>query len=97
MAKPYDRFTFIGSLRSLVLAVNISEVYKTGLITCLIDRAYKISSTYQMFCSELEQLRKYFSKNKYPVEVMENSMRCKLNRIFSPSPTVSTVAKQDVK
>ena len=38
----------------------ISEVHKPGLITCLIHRAYKISSTYQAFCSELEYLRKYF-------------------------------------
>ena len=73
----------------------ISEVYKTGLITCLIDRAYKISSTYQTFCSELERLRKYFSQNNYPIEVIENSIRHKLNRIFSPAPAVSTVAKQE--
>ena len=73
----------------------ISEAYKTGLITCLIDRAYKISSTYQTFCSELERLRKSFSQNKYPIEVIENSIRHKLNRIFSPAPAVSTVAKQE--
>ena len=48
----------------------ISEVYKTGLIICLTDRAYKISSTCQAFCAELEYFRMCFSQNKYPVKVI---------------------------
>ena len=43
------------------------SVHKTGSITCLIDCAYKISSTYQAFCSELVYFRMYFSQTKYPV------------------------------
>ena len=60
----------------------IHEVYKTGSTTCLIDRAYKISSTCQAFRSELEYLRMYFSQNKYPVEVIENCVRYMLIQIF---------------
>ena len=53
------------------------------LITCSIDRAYKISSTYQTFCSELEQLRKYFLKT---------NIRLKSSKIpFATSWTVSSL------
>ena len=70
------------------------SVHKTGSITCLIDCAYKIYSTYEAFCSEMEYIRKYSFKKKYHAHVIENSMRQKLNQIFSPSATVSTVATQ---
>ena len=89
----YRKPTFTGLGCKFDSAIN--ETYKTGLITCLIDRAYKISSSYQSFCSELENLRQYFFQNKYPLEIIEKSIRHKLNHLFAPPPTVSTVAKQE--
>ena len=33
---------------------SISEIYKTGLIKCLVNRAYRINSSYTNFLSEIE-------------------------------------------
>ena len=48
-----------------------SEVYKTGLITCLNDRAYKISPIFQTFCSELEYSKKYSSQTNIPLKLLK--------------------------
>ena len=40
--------------------------FKINLISCLIHRAYKISSSYRLFHLDLSYLHKYFSGNLYP-------------------------------
>ena len=60
----YRKPTFIG----LGLRFNsfAPKSYKYNLISCLIHRAYKISSNFQLFQLEIVKLRKFFSANFYP-------------------------------
>ena len=48
---------------------------KWNLISCLIHRAYKISSSYRLFHLDLSYLRKYFLGNLYPHYLFNLSIR----------------------
>ena len=44
----------------------ISFKYKINLMICLLDRAYKISTTYISFTNEIEKLKTFFGQNNFP-------------------------------
>ena len=60
----------------------ISNSYKYNLILCLLDRAYKICSTYLNFTDEIENIRKYFGQNGYPFNMVEKCIKTKLDSLF---------------
>ena len=64
------------------------------MVHCLVDRAYKICSNYKAFSLELDFLKRYLSRNNFPLAFIESCFRIKLNSIFCPSPTVLTVQKK---
>ena len=68
--------------------------YKINLIGCLVDRAYKINSTYLNFTQELGYLKSYFCKNFFPLNLVENTIRKKLDKIYSDPPVISTVEEE---
>ena len=70
--------------------------YKINLISCLIHRAYKISSNYFLFTEEIDKLWKYFSGNKYPQQIFQQVLTKYLNDKFQPKPNIITVPKFDV-
>ena len=70
------------------------SIYKFNLINCLIDRAYKINSTYKNLCTEFQYLRKFFSQNGYKLDMINECISKKLNSIYEPTPPVTTVPKQ---
>ena len=64
--------------------------YKYNLISCLIHRAYKISSNFQLFALEIAKLRKFFSANFYPQYYFDKFLNNYLDRIYNPkNPTLS--------
>ena len=90
----YRKPTFTGL--GLKYNSSITQIYKINLIKCLIDRAYKICSSYNSLSNELENIKKYFCQNGYPLNLVENSIRCKLNSIFTPFPESLTVPKAPI-
>ena len=75
---------------------SIDHKFKTNLVNCLIDRAYKLSSTYYNFINEVEKLKKYFCQNNFPLFLIENLTRNKINSLLVPKPLVSTVDKNPI-
>ena len=90
----YRKPTFTGLGTNYSSAVNTS--YKLNLISCLVDRAYKINSSYHTFCEELDRLRSYFCMNGYSYFSIENFIRNKLNSIFEPTIVKPDVPKQKI-
>ena len=62
----------------------MSNSYKYNQILCLLDRAYKLSSTYLNLTNEFENIRKYFGQNGYPFDMVEKFIKTKLNSLFIP-------------
>ena len=61
----------------------IPEKYKFNLISCLVDRAYKINSSMTNFCKEIYRLKQYFFMNGFPIKIIEESIKRKLEKIKS--------------
>ena len=40
--------------------------YKYNLVNCLLDRAYKICSSYESICSEVDNIKVMLGRNGYP-------------------------------
>ena len=59
-----------------------------------VDRAYKMCSNYKAFSLELDFLKRYLSRNNFPLAFIESSFRIKLNSIFCLSRTILTVQKK---
>ncbi|NJL51449.1 MAG: hypothetical protein HC930_03135 [Hydrococcus sp. SU_1_0] len=68
--------------------------YKCNLISCLVDRAYKICSTYKSFAAELEYLRSFFYKNFFPLSFIEKMFRLKIAETRFKKPLIFTVPKK---
>jgi hypothetical protein len=69
-----------------------STTYKVGLINCLLDRAWKICSDYELFHVEILNIKAVLKKNNYPCRVVDEVVRKFLNKKFGPmSKTIKTL------
>ena len=50
----------------------VSNRYKFNLTQFLVDRAYKICSSYKVFSLELGFLKRYLSRNNFPLDFVLN-------------------------
>ena len=57
--------------------------YKIGLVRCLINRAFKISSSYIVFHNELEKVKILLQRNMYPKGVINNQIKTILDKQFT--------------
>ena len=55
---------------------------KLGLIRTLIDRAYKINSTWLGFHHETTKIRDFLLKNYYPAHIIDKAINSTINRFF---------------
>jgi len=62
--------------------LNAPFKYKVGLINCLLSRAFKISSSWKLFSTELDKLREMFCKNGYPSNVFDSCIRKYIIKVF---------------
>ena len=69
--------------------------YKIGLIRCLIQRAFKISSSYIIFHNELENIKMLLQTNMYPKSVIDNQIKTFLDEQFTVD-SVTTSEKQKI-
>ena len=74
----------------------VTSKYKFNLIQCLLDRAYKINSTYKNLCKEFDYLRGYFAQNGFNQFTVEKFISKKLNSTFTPLPDLISVPKQTI-
>ena len=58
--------------------------YKTGVIKTLLNRAYKISSTYESLHLEIDRLKQLFTNNNFPMKIIDKEISNFLSKRFSP-------------
>jgi predicted GIY-YIG superfamily endonuclease len=73
----YRKDTFSGVLTNYLSFTSMK--YKIGLIRCLIDRVFKINSTWLGFHKDLKHLFWILKRNCYPEHVLQKVTRCYLD------------------
>ena len=59
-----------------------SYSYKLGLIRTLIDRGYKINSTWLGFHQETPKIKDFLLKNSYPAHIIDKAINSTINKFF---------------
>ena len=72
------------------------EVYKKGLISTLLYRAFMINSSMITLHSEVEKLKVIFRKNGYPSSFIDRCIFRFFNKIYEKKTPVHTVPKKEV-
>ena len=54
---------------------HVDNRYKHGLLTTMLDRAYRLSSSWSYFTEECERLKSVFSKLKYPKHLVDSTVK----------------------
>ena len=83
----YRKKTFSGLLTNYFSFCSF--VYKIGLIRTLVDRAYKINSTWVGLHKDLNKLTSILRKNLYPTKNVEMIIRNYLTNAKTKNPTSS--------
>ena len=74
----------------------IPNSYERNLITCLVTRAFRICSHSTTFDIELEFLRDFFLKNGFPINFINKTFRCTLEKIYKPFEQLTTVPRKQI-
>ena len=72
------------------------DIYKRGLVSTLLYRAYMISSSYSSFHDEIVNLKSIFSKNGYPTKFVDRCISTFLNKLHEKKVVVHTVPKLEL-
>ena len=72
------------------------DTYKRGLVSTLLYRAYMISSSYQSFHNEIENLKKIFSKNGYRTTFIDKCIFRFLNKLYDKKESFLADPKKEV-
>lgn len=70
--------------------------YKSNLIECMVDRAYKLCCNYLYFTVELDFIRQFLMKNRFPYTFVEKYIGLKLNKIFSSDSPILSVPRNSI-
>ena len=76
----YHKQTYTGLLTNFLSFTPFA--YKTGLIKCLIDRAFKINNTWSGFHKDKEEIFKTLLKNMYPLDLLNKTCKNYLDKKF---------------
>ena len=77
----YRKSTFTGLLTNFTSFIPTS--YKIGLIKTLINRCYEISSSWMLFNTEIEEIKKLLSKDLFPTHLIEKEIKNFLIKKYS--------------
>ena len=72
----------------------LSDTYKIGMIYTLVNRCFRICSSWSMFHQQLILLRKILQKNCYPENFSDRYLKFFLNRIHIFKEKVSTIERK---
>ena len=81
----YRKPTFTGLFTNFDSFIPFS--FKRGLIYTLLDRYFKICSSYYLFHAEVVKLKTFLINNGYPKNFLDRCTCSFLNRIFAPTNT----------
>ena len=68
----------------------VPDSYKYGLYKKLIDRMYRINSTWTSFDIDLKSLKQVLPKNQYPLSIINNVIKTYLQNAINKTNTGST-------
>ena len=68
----------------------LPEIYKKGLISTLLYRAYMINSSFLSLHDEVEKLKKIFKNNGYPMKFVDRCIFQFFNKKFTKSESLFT-------
>ena len=68
--------------------------FKINLINCLLDRCYRICSSYEIICDKFEQIKTMLLRYGYPKYVLDKCMREFFNRKFTTKPFITFKEKR---
>ena len=71
--KVYKKPTDTGLL--LHYQSHVDEKYKRALLNTMLNRAFKLTSTWELFHLECERIKETFSRLRYPRELVESTIR----------------------
>ena len=72
----------------------IPVLYKRGLLSTLLYRAYSISSSFSSLHEEVEKLKRIFAKNEYPSKFVDRCIFTFFNKIHEKRTPITTVPKK---
>ena len=74
-----------------------SKSYKLGLITCLLDRAWKFCSDLDLFHIEVLNLKRILNKNDYPADIIDSVITKCINRKMAANREFHSLIVIDIK
>ena len=57
------------------VVMEVDNRYKRGLLSTMLDRAYRLSSSWSYFTEECDRLKSVFSKLKYPKHLVDSTVK----------------------
>ena len=75
----------------------LPDTYKIGMIYTLVDRCFRICSSWSMFHQQLIPLREIFQKNGYPDNFIDICFKLYLNRIHILKEKIPTVKTKPLR
>ena len=84
------------SWKAIIGTDDIADECLGGLIFSLLNRCFKICSTYVIFHAEVEKLKHIFINNGYPVKLLDRWIASFLDKVFSKSTKLLTAPKRVV-
>ena len=90
----YRKPSFTGLFTNFDSFIPLS--FKRGLVYTLLDRYFKICSSYHLFHSEILKLKKILLNNGYPEVFLDRCIRVFLDRLFCPPPHDTNVSHKTV-
>ena len=70
--------------------------YKINIISCLVNRAFKICSRLCSFEEEIKFLKEYFCQNKFPLNIVNNVINSTLKKLYNSNNPVPTVQLKSI-
>ena len=67
---------------------HVDNRYKRGLLTTMLDRVHRLSSSWSYFTEECERLKSVFSKLKYPKHLVDSTVKTFLNLKVADQPSL---------
>ena len=88
----YRKSTFSGVMSNFIS--YLPSKYKHGLIGTLLFRAYKISNSHTLFHEEVTKLKSIFTKNGYPMKIIDSVITSFLMKQYEPKIPTFDVPKK---
>ena len=90
----YRKPTFSGVFTNFDSYIPLS--YKSGLISSLLYRAFKLCSNFEIFHQEIIFLKDTFKRNGYPSNFIDKCVKTLLDKIFKEKKVFSVARKKEL-